>query len=393
LDFLKLQHDEKSLTLVMEQLRADLADLKGLVDEGIITEDDFARQKEKLLDAHRLSKSAPAPPQAFPVVSAEFVKSSSFGGKDTASARSVMTNSARADAKSCGGKDTASARSVMTNSARYTADNAPLDQPSGLEAMCSAFGASMPLAEGAGQSDSDKPIAKLCFLVDCTGSMSHAINGVRDILVDILEESTQAFPGIALEFGFVGYRDYGDKPQFEVFPFTGEIVELAKQINKVRATGGDDEAEDVLGGMETALTGLDWSGARFKVMVHIGDAPAHGSRFHDPSVGCNDNHQDKENCPRPSADILGDYADNHIDYHFALMESGRKSGLVTTNHMAEVFKEEYDQKQSRKRNFTVMDLQTFSTEGLFSNVLKGLTGSIAARLGSKDLERLSTRGR
>jgi hypothetical protein len=213
--------------------------------------------------------------------------------------------------------------------------------------------------------------------------MGHAINGVRDILADILDDATKAFPDIGLEFGFVGYRDYGDSQQFEVFPFTGNQTEMAGHINNVRATGGHDEAEDVLGGMETALTRLDWAGARFKVMVHIGDAPAHGKRFHDPNLPCGDNHQDKENCPRPSASILGDFADNHIDYYFAQIESRAGSGRVTTNRMAAVFKAEYDAKQSRKRNFTVMDLRSFSTAGLFSNVLAGLTGSIRARLGSR----------
>jgi hypothetical protein len=312
----------------------------------------------------------------------------------TASARSAMTNGTRAGAQvgtSFAARPPAppapvSARSMMTNSERAVR----LQGGAGggqLATLCRDLGAALPkgTAQSAVRSQalSKSYTAKLCFLVDVTGSMRHAIDGVRDILADILDGAAEAFPGISLEFGFVGYRDYGDSQQFEVFQFIGNAAELAALINNVRATGGTDEAEDVLGGMQTALTGLDWSGARFKVLVHIGDAPAHGKRFHDPDIGCKDDHQDKENCPRPSGDILGDFADLHVDYYFAQIESGVQRGRVTTNRMVKVFQEEYDQKQSKKRNFTIMDLRKFTTEGLFRNVLSGLTGSIRSRLGSR----------
>ena len=48
---------------------------------------------------------------------------------------------------------------------------------------------------------------------------------------------------------------------------------------EVRASGGGDGPEDVHGGFEAA-GGLEWDlDAAKRVLFHIADAPAHGSRF------------------------------------------------------------------------------------------------------------------
>jgi hypothetical protein len=50
-------------------------------------------------------------------------------------------------------------------------------------------------------------------------------------------------------------------------------------IKKVRASGGADAPEDVCEGFERALS-QDWK-AETKIVVHIADAPCHGTKFHD----------------------------------------------------------------------------------------------------------------
>ena len=58
---------------------------------------------------------------------------------------------------------------------------------------------------------------------------------------------------------------------------------FASFLNGVEAKGGADTCEDVHGGLEAALN-LSWN-RKNKVLIHIADAPAHGSRF---NGGCSD---------------------------------------------------------------------------------------------------------
>ncbi len=84
---------------------------------------------------------------------------------------------------------------------------------------------------------------------------------------------------------FVGYRDHCDgQDRIESTDF-GTVEEFKIFLEGVRATGGGDECEDVHGGLEAALN-LSW-GRKNRCLIHIADAPAHGSRFH---AGCNDSY-------------------------------------------------------------------------------------------------------
>src|SRR5436305_12402284 len=48
--------------------------------------------------------------------------------------------------------------------------------------------------------------------------------------------------------------------------------------NEVAATGGGDAAEDVLGGLNKAVSDMDWSHTT-RIILHVGDSPPHGRRF------------------------------------------------------------------------------------------------------------------
>ena len=219
--------------------------------------------------------------------------------------------------------------------------------------------------------------AKMCFLLDVTGSMEPQRNAVISKIFDIVDRSEKKFPDVNLEVACVGYRDV-DVPssmRYEVIQFTKDTESFCEQLAGVVCTGGDDEAEDVLGGMDEALNKLDWSGARIKVMFHIGDSPHHGTMFHDQAAGgCNDHHTDLVQTPRPYDDILGDFADQHIDYNFGLVKNPR--GAIKTREMARLFEQSYNACQSKSNEFGLMDLSDFSPDELFDKVLTGLTGSI-----------------
>eukprot|EP01031_Cornospumella_fuschlensis_P026542 gene26542-32078_t len=229
--------------------------------------------------------------------------------------------------------------------------------------------------------------AKICFLMDITGSMDPEKNAVMEKIVDIVDASLLAFPQVALQMAFVGYRDVdcSAAQRIEVLQFTADTEAFYEGLLKVTCHGGDDEAEDVLGGMEAALTQLNWSGARIKIVFHIGDSPHHGSIFHDRATGCQDSHPHLVNVPRPHTAILSDYADNHIDYNFALVRNPR--GNVTTREMGRVFAEAYNACQSKRSELAVMDLTDFSPDHLLEKVMKGLSSSICSFLAAAGRKR------
>jgi len=79
---------------------------------------------------------------------------------------------------------------------------------------------------------------------------------------------------------FVAYRDWlGGGERLETLPFTEDISTFEDFVGELKAEGGDDAAEDVLGGLQASL-GLDWR-AKIKILYHICDAPPHGTMFHE----------------------------------------------------------------------------------------------------------------
>jgi hypothetical protein len=74
---------------------------------------------------------------------------------------------------------------------------------------------------------------------------------------------------------FVGYRDYGDRPDFSIHEFTEDIEKVKNFISGVYASGGGDFPEDVQGGFHKALN-MNWEPRSIKTAFHIFDAPGHG---------------------------------------------------------------------------------------------------------------------
>ncbi|KAI6192562.1 Efk-1 [Aphelenchoides fujianensis] len=136
----------------------------------------------------------------------------------------------------------------------------------------------------------------LCFCVDATESMGPHITGVKDAINAIVsgillmfkrqKERAAKEEGIlakipTVRLAFVAYRDYGDRPQFQQFAFNESVGEFRQFCGGLKAFGGGDTPEDVMGGLHRAWK-LDWSRepATIRVLFHVADAPAHGDHFH-----------------------------------------------------------------------------------------------------------------
>ena len=118
----------------------------------------------------------------------------------------------------------------------------------------------------------------LLFIMDVTGSMEPYIDKVKEDLINIINGIIEESPGIDINLGFVGYRDYYDK--FEEIDFTKDHEQFKNIISYIYASGGGynfHTDEDVAQGLEMALN-KSWK-SKAKLAVFIGDAPAHGTKY------------------------------------------------------------------------------------------------------------------
>jgi len=133
--------------------------------------------------------------------------------------------------------------------------------------------------------------AKICFIVDATGSMEMFMASTANKVQNIAEAVKMTNLDMILEVAAVFYRDFGNKNQYEIIPFTENIEGFITAFKNVEAEGGDDICEDVAGGFRHMLD-LDWSGAAIRNVFLVCDAPPHGLEWHTPE--CNDNFKDND---------------------------------------------------------------------------------------------------
>jgi len=125
----------------------------------------------------------------------------------------------------------------------------------------------------------------IAFLLDATGSMANAIEGVKDHIQKTVNGVREQYPQCAVRVGVVAYRDFDitEPPNgIEVLDFTSDIEAFKTFLANLEARGGDDEAEDVLSGLQKC-TKLSWE-ANARAVIHIADAACHGRLFHTDRV-------------------------------------------------------------------------------------------------------------
>ena len=175
----------------------------------------------------------------------------------------------------------------------------------------------------------DNSSLDVAFLVDCTGSMAPYITETKNDIEEIVSSIKEAFEN-TVQVAFVGYRDHSDGiKRIECLQFTEDITEFKEFLSNINATGGGDEPEDVLGGIEAAVN-LGWC-SKNKVLFHTGDAPQHGARFHDMG-GTADNYFDCEPRGLQVEDLFDSINKMKIKYFFAKINE-------STNKMIKEFKQ------------------------------------------------------
>ncbi|RGB28871.1 hypothetical protein C1646_767312 [Rhizophagus diaphanus] len=91
----------------------------------------------------------------------------------------------------------------------------------------------------------------ICFVLDCTKSMGPYIAAARDCIL---------------------------QDRLESLDFTDQYEQFTTYLQSVLPYGGGDPPEDVLGGLNEAITKMNWK-SNTRVLLHIGDSPPHGKNF------------------------------------------------------------------------------------------------------------------
>ena len=177
----------------------------------------------------------------------------------------------------------------------------------------------------------DNSSLDVAFMVDCTGSMSEYIDQVKEKIEFIVNSIKEEFEN-KVKIAFVGYRDHGDGDnRIECLSFTKNVGEFKEFVEGIKATGGADRTEDVLGGLE-AVTNLTWT-CKNKVLIHVADAPQHGPRFHDLGKKA-DRYYNKEPRGLKVENLLDKIKLLNVKYFFAKINSSTDKMVNEFNRVA-----------------------------------------------------------
>lgn len=240
----------------------------------------------------------------------------------------------------------------------------------------------VPTSFAAGPSSTVVPadiFLEVCVLIDATESMRPSFATCKEFLAALGTRlrSVRGLKGIRV--GCVAYRDFMNAPDgqhVEVLPFTGDTQAAAEWIAALKPVGNTDFAEDVRGGLEAAL-GLRWHTTNSltftKLIVHIGDAPAHGARYHDLGVA----NDARLNEPAPAGkqsleELCAKACSMGIDYCFVSVHSA----AAHTRKMAAVMESAYNGAIPVRLNFQCRELESADAQALASVLLKVAEGSV-----------------
>jgi len=118
---------------------------------------------------------------------------------------------------------------------------------------------------------------ELMICIDSTGSMQPTIDALALALADMVDILDGISPKLRL--GVVHYKDegeLGDSGAKVIQPLNKNVKAARKKLEKLRAFGGGDLPEAVLGGLDLALSKkMKWKPESNKLVIVIGDAPPH----------------------------------------------------------------------------------------------------------------------
>merc|ERR1719265_26264 len=210
----------------------------------------------------------------------------------------------------------------------------------------------------------------ICFVMDCTSSMSPWIQAAKTIVKDMIAALPAEEPHKRV--AFVAYRDFADGPA-EVHAFTEDADAVVRFIDSQCAEGGMDIPEDVAGGLSAALA-LKWR-AETRTVGLVTDAPCHGKKYHDDD----DEYPDGDPTGLSIVKLLRAFRLSHIDFTFVQLQSG-------THKMQKMLKAIYESAAGPEniRKYELRDLRDIIEEAggaaAVSSMEPGVTAAVSIML-------------
>ena len=131
----------------------------------------------------------------------------------------------------------------------------------------------------------------------------------------------------------------------QVVDFSSDPNDMMTMLHHVKAAGGGDTPEDMVGALLAAVR-LNWV-AQYRVLVHIFDAPPHGVMFHDPNIPDtrpNGEYPD----PKVNLDLLI-RALAHLRIDYSLVRAGGQTERLQTDKFAVEAKRIFEDQLMRMR--------------------------------------------
>lgn len=126
----------------------------------------------------------------------------------------------------------------------------------------------------------EKEIIDLMFVVDTTTSMDDELEFLKAEIIDVVEE-VSSFNDCVVNVAVLLYKDKGEIYETLYSEFTQDINKQFEFLENKIAYGGGDFEEAVEVAIEEASS-KSWSGSNStKIIIHIGDAPAHDENIND----------------------------------------------------------------------------------------------------------------
>jgi len=186
-------------------------------------------------------------------------------------------------------------------------------------------------------------VIDILLVLDLTGSMGSWIEASKEKFIEILNNFQNNHSKTHdLRVAFIGYRDVNDVHKLVVNDFTDNFEQVKNLITEQKPEGGGDEPEDIASALKAAIK-LKWYGAT-RLMIHIGDAPSHGLKYHANDM--DDDYPDLGDEIESLVEILA--VAKRVDYFFSRIKD-------TTDKMTTVFKEIYLRVGS-KRKFVLKEV-------------------------------------
>ena len=149
-----------------------------------------------------------------------------------------------------------------------------------------------------------------------------------------------------------------------------DAEELVRHIRPLKAKDGEDEAEDVAWGLDYASK-LDWENADVRMVYHIGDAPAHGERFHNGRV----------------TDRFPEGDPKHLDPRLILKGwaiHGYHYTFVRITHVTDTMIEAFHNAYIGRGTFRVIDLSQRGPHGFLDAVRDSMNETLTQHISTQD---------